>query len=89
MAPSWTSNISDTNWKKIEALQSNALRQITGHNWYVVNKTIRNTLKIQSLQKKVETSKTIIIKMMENSSIPDIMEIINKNVERNYFSKNH
>lgn len=37
--PSWASNISNTNLKKLESLQSKTLRQITEYDWYI-NKII-------------------------------------------------
>lgn len=50
-------------------------------------KTIRNTLKIQSLQKTVETNKTILIKIIANLSFPDIMKITYKKYPKELFFK--
>lgn len=47
----WSTNISNRNWTKLEALQSVTLRMVTGSDGYISNYTIRKILNILSIQK--------------------------------------
>lgn len=54
--PAWGALISNSNWKKIEAVQNIALRTITGTPWFVRNDVLRHSLRVKSIKDSVITA---------------------------------
>jgi Reverse transcriptase (RNA-dependent DNA polymerase) len=86
--PVWSSNISATYWKKLEAFQSSTLRLITGAHYYVSNKTIRNSLQIKSFKDEMMKDAEILRGKIANSHFKHISDIYNRPSAKELFWNN-
>lgn len=87
-APLWTPNISNSSWKKLEAFQSKTLRSIINAHYFVSNKTIRNSLKIQSLKEYTEKDASTLTDRLANSHYNHIADIVNRMLPKEHFLNN-
>lgn len=54
--PAWGALINDTAWKKLEAVQSIALRTITNTPWFVRNDVLRYSLGVKSIRELITSA---------------------------------
>ncbi|CAI6348281.1 unnamed protein product [Macrosiphum euphorbiae] len=64
--PAWGALISTANWRRLEAVQSIALRIITGSPWFVRNTVISKSSQVPSIQSTItQNSKNMFIKLQQ------------------------
>jgi len=74
-SPAWASNISNSNWSRIEAVQNKTLRQITDLPFFVSNHSIRKSTNIPSIREFINATSTKLQLSISSSHFPHIKSI--------------
>ena len=85
--PAWSSNMSNSTWKKLEVFQMKILRMILGTHYYVSNKTILNSLQLETIQQIILTNTKQLIASIENSPFEHIKTIIHSKSPKEHYLK--
>lgn len=86
-SPAWFSNLSISNIKKLETLQSKTLRMITKLPQFVNNQTVINSTKISSIYDRNQLLTENFKKKIQNSSINHISNISKRPSISSHFRK--